>query len=179
MTNKYLSEGKQTKLTENIINIANTINGDGLNFVGNALLWLDKNLKQLPPEIDKNKIFRKRTADDIISDGYASGCTDYALAFIALCRAKHISTKYIEVVKCSWLESDGTGTIRGHVFAECFIDDNWIQIDPQRATIHIKQNYNGFEIFDEGLDSWDLGITDFDTLKTSFEHFKKKYNSDF
>ena len=126
--------------------------------------------------LKKNSIFRKRTADNIIIDGYASGCTDYALAFIALCRAKGIPSKYVEAIKCSWIEDERARTINGHIFAECLINDNWIQIDPQRGTIHTKTNYNGFEIFDEGLDSWDIGISDFDSLKEKFEDFKEKYN---
>jgi len=30
-------------------------------------------------------------------------------------------------------------------------------------------------IFQEGLDSWDIGITDFDSLKTKFEEFRKHW----
>ncbi len=176
MKNKYLNEGNQTKITETIKDISNSIEGSNIEYVFNALIWIHSNMGKIPENIDKNSVFRKRTAEKIVKDGYVSGCTDYALVFIALCRAKDIPTKYVEVIKCSWLEDGNVRTINGHIFAECLIKDKWIQIDPQRGTMHTKTSYNGFEIFDEGLDSWDIGITDFDSLREKFEDFKQKYN---
>lgn len=176
MKNQYLKEGKQTQITKNLKEISNSLEGRDLEYIGSALEWIKGNISKIPKNIVKNDVFRRRTADEIIKDSYASGCTDYALVFIALCRAKKIPAKYIEAIKCSWLKDSNSSTINGHIFAECFINDSWIQIDPQRGTIHIKKNYNGFEIYGEGLDSWDLGITDFDSLKKKFERYKKSYN---
>jgi hypothetical protein len=176
MNNKYLNEGKQTKITEAIEGISNNIEGSNIEYIFNVLVWMRNTLKTIPEDIEKNSVFRKRTADEIMRDGYASGCTDYALVFIALSRAKGIPAKYVEAIKCNWLEDPNARTIGGHIFVECLLNDKWVQVDPQRGTIHAKTNYNGFEIFDEGLDSWDIGISDFDSLKQRFEDYKRSYN---
>ena len=74
---KYLSEGKQTKITTTIKEISNSIEGENFEFVIKLLRWINENIKNsLPGGIEKNDIFRKRTADQIITDKYASGCTD-------------------------------------------------------------------------------------------------------
>lgn len=175
MTKDYLQKGQQTSITPQIKEISQTLQGENLDYVSNALIWLHKNInKAIPDDIEKNDVFRKRTADQIISDKYFSGCTDYALVFIVLCRAKGLETKYVEAIKTSWLE-EGGNSIQGHIFAECLIGDRWIQIDPQRATIHPLMNYNGFEIYEKGLDSWDLGIDSFNSLKNKFEEFRMQY----
>lgn len=176
MKNNYLNEGKQTEITEVIKDISNEIEGFGIEYVFNTLIWIHSNIGKIPESIDKNSVFRKRTAKKILKDGFASGCTDYALVFVTLCRARGIPTKYVETIKCRWLEDTNSRTIYGHIFAECLINTKWVQIDPQRGTIYTRNNYNGFEIFDEGLDSWDIGIYDFDSLKEKFENFKQKYN---
>lgn len=173
-----MQTGKQTEITAKIIEVSKSLKGDSLDYVSNALIWLHKNIvKSIPDSIEKNDVFRKRTANQIISDAYFSGCTDYALVFISLCRAKGIDTKYVEAIKKSWLD-EGGNSIQGHIFAECYINDKWIQIDPQRATIHPLINYNGFEIYEKGLDSWDLGIDSFISLKDKFEKFREQYLSE-
>ncbi len=177
MQNKFLMEGKQTKITERVTRLASDIDGMNIDFINNALLWIHSNLDKIPKGIEKNSIFRKRTVKDILSDGYLSGCTDYALVFISLCKAKGIPTKYIETIKRDWLESKNTSAISGHVFAECYINNRWIQVDPQKGKVYVKRNYNGYKIYREGLDSWDIGITDFGSLKKKFESFKENYRN--
>jgi hypothetical protein len=141
-----------------------------------VLLWIRSNLKKLPEDVEKNNVFRKRTAEQIIIDGYASGCTDYALVFTVLTRAKGIPTKYVEVIDKKWLENHSPA-IKGHVFAECYISENWYQIDPQRGTLYTRKNYSQYEIYAEGLDSWDLGINSFESLKTKFESFRNTHTA--
>jgi hypothetical protein len=172
---EFLKQGLQTKIEENIKNIEKQIPGEGLDYIANALDWVLSNLKREQSRKVKDKVFRKRTASEIVEDGYVTGCTDTALVFIALVRAKGIPTKYVEAVNKKWLEDkdkEGKG-IRGHVFAECFVSGKWYQIDPARGVIHAKPNYTKFEIFAKGLDSWDLGIKDFKSLKEKFTNFRK------
>ena len=86
------------------------------------------------------KDFRERNTQQIIDDNYSSGCTDTALVFITLCRAKGIPTKYVETLKKRWLEDPNAKKIEGHVFAECYIRGKWYQIDPEMGTIYTRKN---------------------------------------
>src|SRR3972149_8983580 len=147
---KYLQEGSQTQITEQIKSISTTsLAGENEDFVKSTLNWISENLEGNDEPIIKSNVFRKRTADQIITDKYATGCTDDALVFIGLARAKGIPTKYIEAVN---RDSEGD---RGHVFAECLVNGNWIKVDPARREYQRKRDYPGYDIVAVGLDSWD------------------------
>ena len=88
---EFLKSGKQTGVTDKIKDIANSVEGDGFEFLIKLLRWINKSIKYPTPEgIEKNDIFRARTADQIIKDGFATGCSDFALIYIAIARAKGI-----------------------------------------------------------------------------------------
>jgi transglutaminase-like putative cysteine protease len=176
MEKNYLESGKQTEITEEIRDIAETIHGEGLSFVANALSWVEDNIKPEKEIEKKNNLFRKRTADQIIKNKFSTGCTDTALAFIAIARAKGIPTKYVEAIDKQWLKSEEEENIKGHVFAECFVDDRWFLIDPTMLLIHAKNVYPYHEIYAEGLDSWDVGIRSFEDLKEKFLAFRAGKN---
>ena len=172
MEKNYLFEGPQTEITPHIKEIAERIPGFGLEFVARALLWVHNNVKRRE-DVNKVKLFRKRTADQIIRDGFSTGCTDDALSFIVLARSKGIPTKYIEAVDNQWLEaSDCEGEIRGHIFVECFVNGEWYKVDPAMMLIHAEREYLQHKILGEGLDSWDLGIRSFEDLREKFQQFR-------
>jgi len=172
MTNyqQYLESGAQTKASSLITVTTSKIDGEGKEFIKNACLWISKNLGHTKDKIMKSKVFRKRTAEGIIRDKYTTGCTDIALVFIALCRAKGIPTKYIEAVR---KESDGSS---GHVFAECFINNGWIVVDPTYKKMGNKTFYNGFDIIAEGIDSWDTGTESLRKLKEKTKEYRNNEN---
>ena len=176
MEKNYLKSGKQTEITEEIRNITETIHGEGLYFIVNALSWVEDNIKPEKESENKNNLFRKRTADQIIKDGFSTGCTDIALVFIAIARAKGIPTKYVEAIEKQWLKSTEENNIRGHIFAICFIDGQWFLIDPTMLLIHAKKVYPFHEIYAEGLDSWDIGIRSFEDLKEKFLGYREEHN---
>src|SRR4030067_3442151 len=103
MEKDFLSEGQQTKITPQIQRSADDFAGSGLEFIAHALVWVHNNIRRRK-DLDKNTLFRRRTADQIIGDGFSTGCTDDTLAFIALARAKGIPTKFIEAIDNRWLE---------------------------------------------------------------------------
>lgn len=174
--NQAFLNSSQASSTKYVIEISKTIAGEGVEYLLNSLAWLHKNIsRQIPEVVAKNDVFRKRTAEQIIKDKYYSGCTDYALVFVALARSKGIPTKYVEAIKKSWLKDGDENHIEGHIFAECLIGDKWIQVDPQMATIYALQNYSAFEIYEKGGDSWDLGIKSFEDLKNKFTRFRENY----
>lgn len=170
---KYLKSGHQTEITEEIKKITQSFNKEGVDLIFEILAWLHKNLRTEKDENVKKEVFRKRTAHEIIKDGFATGCTDWALAFIVLARTKGIPTKYVETIRRRWLEQDKNDPIEGHIFAEVYLNNHWYIIDAEEA--NIKDWYDRWIIFKKGLDSWDIGIKDYSDLERQFLEFREKY----
>ena len=170
---KYLKSGRQTEITPSIEKIARSFGNKDLDLVFEILQWVQKNIKDTDSAEFKNSFFRKRSANEIIESKVATGCTDYALVFIALARARKIPTVYVEAIRRKWLDMGDEKYIEGHIFAECFVDGKWYIVNPEEGTIQIF--YQRFVIFDKGLDSWDIGIKNFNDLKGKFLKFKEEY----
>jgi len=164
---KYLKEGKQTEITPEILEISSQIRGSGIEFIKNTFNWIPQHIKHTKDKEIKSKVFRKRTAKQIIDDGFTTGCTDIALVFVVLCRAKGIPTKYIEAIRKT---SDG---LSGHVFAECYINNNWICVDPTNMKVGDNSLYKGCDIIGEGLDFSDIKTETIKDLKKKTKLFRK------
>lgn len=153
----YLEEGDQTQITPQISQIAKDLDhGQSLDTVFEILRWIQTDLK-FETE-GKKEIFRTRTADQIISDGFYSGCTDATLVFVSLVRTCQIPAKYVEMLSKDWLECEDQDTFSGHVVSEAKIGEHWYFVDPIRAHVSLRCT-SGMVIVDKGLDSWDIGIT--------------------
>ncbi len=170
---KYLSSGSQTEITPEIQEIVSKINGSVLKKT-REILDLGPSLVDYK-EFDK-EVFRKRTGAQIIQDKYITGCSDAALAFIVLARASGIPTKYIETIDVKWLEKGGN-PIGGHVYAKVYdeLQDKWVWVDPMRRSIGNPPKGDRV-IFDEGFDSWDIGIRDYENLRSKFELFRNQWS---
>ncbi len=169
----YLKEGKQTLITPELEKIESTIKGNSIEKIG-KILSLICSLKYIG---FNEKLFRRRTASQIVQDGTITGCTDSTLIFVALSRACGIPAKYVETVNEGWLNSSDDTSIQGHQYAQVWIEEKkeWIWIDPMGGRIDISSPEDeNKKIFRTGLDSWDIGITDFETLSTLFLDFKHK-----
>ncbi len=168
---RYLSFGPQTQVTPEINKIASEISGTVLEKV-QKILDIGSSLVK-SQEFDK-EVFRKRTASQILRDRYITGCTDAALLFITCSRASGIPAKYVETIDEGWLRNGGD-SVGGHIYSQIY-DENrgWVWVDPMRRKVDSPPPENRV-IFQEGLDSWDLGITDFNSLKTKFEEFRKQW----
>lgn len=175
MEQNFLKQGDQTQITDNMLKIVNEFSEHDLDLIVRIIKWIHKNLKPNNDKEVKNRVFRQRTADQIIKDGYTTGCTDIGLVFITLARAKSVPTKYIEAIRRKWLESDDEDFIEGHVFAEVYIDGKWYIIDPTEACL--KFWYDRWVVYGEGLDSWDIGIRNYEELKEKFINFREKYKN--
>lgn len=156
--------GKQTAITKNIEKIAGQFSADGFAAVFEILKWINENLN-LTSDIEfKKECFRKRTADEIVQSKIATGCTDYALVFLALARAAGIAATYVEALDAEWARRPDYENIRGHIFCEVALDDKIYIVDTQGATVRpwIGKRY---VVVGRGLDSWDLGVRDIEELK--------------
>jgi len=170
----YLKDTKQIFITPGIRNIIREFDRKDIDLALEILEWIHNNFENINDNTEKKmKLFRKRTADEIVKSKELTGCTDYAIVFIALARAKKIPTKYIEAIKKTWLDTGDSNRIEGHVFAECLIEDKWYIIDPQRGVV--IDDYKGYVIYKKGLDSWSIGIKSFDELESKFFDFRRKY----
>lgn len=169
-TDEFLRSGEQTAVTEQIKGIAETIEGGTEDNVRQIFQVLS-GLRYHPT--DKDAVFRKRSADQILADGYVTGCTDDVLVFIAIARATGIPTKYIEAIDKAWMKSD-TSSIQGHVYAGIFDSGEWRIVDPSKRELDVNIDEDGRVIYDEGLDSWDIGIHDYDSLAQKLDQFRAK-----
>jgi len=170
--NRYLLGKNQISITPTINRISKSFKSEGLFLVMDILKWIHTNLKFNNDNIYKSKVFRKRTADQIIRSRLVTGCTDYALVFIALARAKGIPTKYVETISKEWIKKPDINDIKGHVFAEVYMNKKWYIIDPEAGAI--RHSYGKkYKLVEKGLDSWDVGIKDINTLRLKFKKFTR------
>lgn len=108
-----------------------------------------------------------RTASEILSDGFIygnKGCTDTAILFIALCRAKGFESRFVKVV------SDRG---RNHSMAEVFVPPRWVLFDvairgsePVYGEMTKDSKHGVWRLWRKGRDCWDTGLrTPADALK--------------
>jgi hypothetical protein len=107
----------------------------------------------------------KRTAARILEDGYAykgKDCTDLTVLFIGLCRALGLETEFVK------LKNEKSV----HSVAEIKLGESWYAFDVSRADsipekIQIAENepFHGWRLWKKGRDAWDLGLTEFDSIK--------------
>lgn len=164
---------RQTETTQAIMDITAGFEKQGLGRVFEILNWIHKNLKRDSDEEYKSENFRKRTAEEIINSGKLTGCTDYALVFLALVGVSGLEAKYVEAIETEWLKNGGDH-IKGHVFAEVKLEDEWVIVDPESATLRAWYGKR-YEIFAKGEDSWDIGIYNMEELKQKFLDYKSKF----
>ena len=124
---KYLESGKMTNHLElNIQKIAQKISGETTEeIVRNIVIYMNKNILMNRLNEDIKKF--KRTASQIVEDGYRNGCSDSSTLFTAIARAKGIPTMQI-------VSFDKEKVKDGHFFAGVFSkeDNSWYLIDPDK-----------------------------------------------
>jgi len=159
----WLKEGKQSKITELVIDLTNYFSGNDFEKIIKILKWMDKNIKRCKDNKKTLKIFATRTVTKVLKDGFTTGCHDDALIFATLCRAVGIPAKYVAGI--SKLDPKN----RGHCVVEVHINKQWILVDQSRGVIALDPRrsnfYNENFIIGKGLDSWDIGIKSFKTWR--------------
>ncbi len=172
----YLLEGPQTKITSLVKNNANLIETGATTeeTIINIMEWEHSALKCSEQEAQKYQK-RERTVHEIILSKCVTGCTDYVLVFAALARAKGISATVTETVREKWIaemvwNNKWNGKKEGHFFSEVFLleANAWVVVDPTASKLtgrddegYFRSGPGGdkkFLLFERGLDSWDYGI---------------------
>lgn len=175
MDNKdYLTEGKLTNFDKNVKSVLVDINSQGYEFVLNALQWVKNNLRE--DDSNKTELFRKRTAGEIIKSGFHTGCSDRALVFITLARAKGIPTILIDTIMLDYFNQDNPDNLIGHVFAKVYISNTWYIVDPTAGSISINHHpgLRRYLVFAEGIDFEDGKMLS-GSLKPIFKQARKQY----
>lgn len=113
---------------------------------------------------NENKIRWKRTASEIIQDGYVyrgKDCSDLSIVFLALCKALGISGYLIKLAN-----NDNT-----HSIIAIELDNQWYRLDitmtdsvPLKGRLPDSQKLkkNGWKVWKVGRDLWDLGLDGID-----------------
>jgi len=121
-----------------------------------------------------NKLFNQRSAEEILKDGFVTGCTDDAIVFLTLLKALDIEAVYVESLEKNWLDAPmNEQMIRGHAFVKV----GELLIDPQRKVIYIDPNWikNRYVIYAEGAEPYEFGLTDFREMVQKFMDYKESY----
>ena len=163
----------QTQITPYIQQITDTFTSKNpLPLMFEIISYLDRNL--LYQQDNKTEVFRNRTAEQILKDGYATGCSDRALAFLVLVRALEFTADYAEFLDMKWLNSNDDQPT-GHVVANVTIQGATYFVDPIRGTISRKAP-SRMVLYNMGKDSWDIGISK-ENYKEQFHTFREKYKT--
>ena len=105
----------------------------------------------------------KRTASEIISDGYVyqeKACSDLAIVFLALCKAAGVEGRLVKLITV-----DGNDT---HSIVEINLNGNWYRMDTSyldsithEGKLGDKKIWNKkYKLWKRGRDVWDLGLDD-------------------
>lgn len=162
----------QIESSSQIKEFALSIDSQGIELIFDILKIVHKNIRADYQNPDKLKYFRRRNAIEIFSSGISYGCTDHALAVLALLKEKNVVAQYIEAFDYKWLDKGGED-IEGHVFVEVKIDGHTYIIDAEKACV--MKWYNRHVVYKKGADSWDIGIENFEDMRRVAQEFRKNY----
>ena len=135
----------------------------------------------------KTRAFR-RTADVLYEDKRLSGCSDFALAEIALFRAVGIPARMVITCNVDWIHlyrMDGVSLPEGHSFIEVYLEDRWHLVDSTFRWLFSEYDpeepfYPHGEIFvRRGRDFWDMGIRSLGDLERMLKQAASRYEGGF
>ncbi len=99
------------------------------------------------------------------------------LVFVTLARASGVSAKYVETIDEEWLKNGEGNNISGHQYTQIYDEESntWIWVNPSEGKINNLSPENDHRaVFKVGLDSWDIGILDYDSLSQVFNQYRKE-----
>ncbi|MGB6838690.1 MAG: hypothetical protein WBD86_01870 [Microgenomates group bacterium] len=159
----------QIEVTDLVKQISASLGGDGLEFLQNAMDYVNHKIKRKKYDKDvveeERKVRWKRTAHQILKDDYVygqKGCTDLVITFQALCEAKGYKTNFVKV--------KGKEGKQIHSIAEVKLGKDWFKVDVAGKAGVKKEKLQKSEVFGiwhfwmRGRDAWDLGFTSFDSI---------------
>lgn len=112
------------------------------------------------------RVFRKRSAEDILKSGVSYGCTDDAVVFVALARSCGIPAKYVT----------GKRVCRqgGHNWAEVWMDGRWTDVEPQYGKPdydYVNDRSGPYCVLSRSLDPADSVMTSYEDWLEIEKHY--------
>lgn len=157
----YVFMSKQTPFIEGLA-AQITVGANKHQTVQNIMDWLHQYMESKGLSNDYCNYYTRlsRTAEAILTPippnnkACATGCTDWATAFVALARAKGIPASAIDTVSDAWIKDTiakgCTDTMYGHHVADVYtstsgLNAGWELVDPTKGhfTVYENNNYSG------------------------------------
>jgi transglutaminase-like putative cysteine protease len=129
-----------------------------------------------------------RTADELYENRVLGGCSDYALAEIAMFRALGIPSRIVVTANVDWIyqyRQDDLAMAEGHSFIEVFLEDRWYLVDSTYRWLFSdydpgRPSYPHGEYFcRRGKDFWYMGLKDGEDLDRILGERALNYPEDF
>lgn len=154
----------QTPPTPAIIQAARAIPGKtDLERLKNAMQYVGEHLAY---DASGNATQFDRTAAQIFTDRTLGGCSEFALAQLALVRAMGFPARLVLTMNAKWVERNRENPLsvpNGHSFVEVWTGSRWLLIDPTYFSVSdcpAGPYLPGNEIvLKRTLDFWDAGLT--------------------
>lgn len=178
----WLKEGLQCKITPKIRQVSAGINGGSRReLFYDAVDYIRYHFQYDNWYLDKAFT---RTADDIFNARVMGGCSDYALAEVALFRALGIPARLVLTINMDWMSAYKNNDLlipKGHVFIEVYLEKDWHLIDPTYFLL-----YQGYDpelksfprkeyFVIRALDYWDVGIKSLSDVIQIFQRMALKF----
>ena len=105
------------------------------------------------------------TATQVLTRGFATGCTDYAIAFATLARAKGIPAIIVDSADKDWIRKGALlNQVSGHFYVEVLLQGKWQLVDSTTGKLYV--NYDpknrclpgGRIAFAKALSVIDMGV---------------------
>lgn len=185
---KFLEQGELTKFTDKVKQVADILKGEGLDYLFSVSEFIRDSLPSRLREISSEELLNKhckRTADEIISEGWSLDCGDDAIVFVTLARLKGIPTKYIDCVemKSFHLKPEDPD---GHVFCTCEINNHSYMVDPRsglNVRLHkpsdkgimytMKDKY--YVTVYQAIDNFEAGVKNHEDMKRRYQQTAMEY----
>lgn len=145
ITSTSLNELEKQGLDKEVIKSLNPLLNKEFANSADFVTELDK-LKLLPKQ--KDLIIKNAqpplfvtSALDVLNQGYATGCTNFAIAFAAIAREKGIPAIVVNSAGKEWLETKDPKAVQGHYFVELYAKDEngkaqWFLFDSSSGNLY-------------------------------------------
>lgn len=133
--------------------------------IARLLLYIRRNFQQ-----DKEHKIKKfvRTSEEIAESKIWSGCSDMGTLVAPILRENGIPTVYLQSARLDWINdllenNNQKSLVRGHIFLEVLINDEWILLDPTMGCFYTNYNYRNlslpgnYYVFSKSLNGHEVG----------------------
>lgn len=175
----FLHEGKLTKLTDALRDKSKELQGNTpqetilrvIEFIQRKINF--QNLEKEDHEQWK-RVFRSRSAQEILESMTTYGCSDTTIVFVTLLRSAGIPATFVTGKR---LDPNGGYRSGGHAWSRVWMDDKWQEVDPSGSGMgfdHEKASHGPYAILSESLDPSDSAMNSYEAWIEVEKAWKKK-----